>query len=173
MQLSRELFKQIIAQLKGGKDLNHHNKRREPRVGLRNRVALTALKGPNNTPEPSAIVNVRDLSRDGIGFLHHSRIPSNTLFTIRLPALEDGDLLALYKVRHCQLLEEGLYRVGAELVNICEANESPVPAGVTVGAAAPAPKEAAPPAKAAATPAAVPPQAVPTQAVPAAAADAA
>jgi PilZ domain-containing protein len=137
MQLSRELFKQIIAQLKGGKE-DAHNKRREPRVGLRNRVALTVLKGTEHTPGASVTVTVRDLSRDGIGFLHHGRVPTNTIFTIRLPAMEDGDLVAVYKVKHCQLLEEGLYRIGGALINLCEANESPVPAAVAEAAAAPA-----------------------------------
>ncbi len=137
MQLSRELFNQIIAHLKGGRD-GIHNKRREPRVGLRNRVALTPLKGSDNSRDRASDVAVRDLSRDGIGFLHHKRLPVNTLFTISLPALDDGELTAVYRVKHCESLDEGLYRIGGSLINLCEANEKLVPAEEAKPAAAPA-----------------------------------
>jgi hypothetical protein len=120
MELSRELFKQIVAQLRGGGD--SHDKRKTPRVGLRNHVHLTQLKGSDNTPGDSYHVVVRDLSPDGIGFLHHRRIAVNCLFAIRLPALEVGMMVAIYKVRHCDMLENDLFRIGGLLVKVCDQN---------------------------------------------------
>jgi hypothetical protein len=126
MELSRELFNLIIAQLKGSGGGNN-DKRKTPRVGLRNRVFLTPMKGPDKKASQSYGVIVRDLSPDGIGILHHRKIPADTLFAIRLPAPEAGDMLAIYRVEHCETLEEDLYRIGGSLVKLCDPNPDKPP----------------------------------------------
>ena len=142
MQLSLEMFNQIVSHLKGGRD-GLNNKRREPRVGMRNRVNLTPLKGMTNRPDRPARVAVRDLSRDGIGFLLTRRIPLKSMFSIELPALDEGAMTATYRVTHCEPLEEGLYRIGGTLINVCEAPASLVPVAAASPAAAPAARRGA------------------------------
>jgi hypothetical protein len=141
MQLSLEMFNQIIAQLKGNRD-GTHDKRREPRVGLRNRVSMSPLMGVNHTPDRTYSINVRDLSRDGIGFLHQRRLIPKTFFTINLPASDEGGLTAVYAVQHCEPLEADLYRIGGSLIHISQAGEAPVSAEVIAQAVAQAEKEA-------------------------------
>jgi hypothetical protein len=139
MELSRELFKLIIAQLKGIG--GGHDKRKSPRVGLRNHVQMMPLKSADVKPTQSCNVIVRDLSPDGIGILHHRRINADSFFAIRLPASEAVHMVAVYKVKHCETLEENLFRIGGILIKV----NDPIPVEPDA--------DIAPPAKAPVTPA--------------------
>jgi hypothetical protein len=119
MQLSGDLFKQIITQLKSA--LAATDRRDGPRVGLRNRVKLAMLSGSGVRTACSIEVGVKDLSPGGIALIHHTAIPPDTIFAIRLPLQEAGDLTVVYKVKNCRPLEKGVYRIGAVLIKAEEA----------------------------------------------------
>jgi len=136
MELSRELFDQIVSHLKGA--ASSSDKRHKPRVGLRKRVDLTPLNAPGSPPLGHTSVMVRDLSPSGIGLMNHQRMDANSFFAIRLPSSAIGALVAVYKVRHCDLIEDGLYRIGAQLVKVCDIDAEPAavdPAEHPAGAA--------------------------------------
>jgi hypothetical protein len=116
MQLSSEAFREIIGQLRG--NAKETDKRSKPRVGVRNRVKLRLLGTHAGQPIKEIEVTVRDLSADGIGLLHHERLPVKSLFGIGLPVYGQRDLMAVYKVRHCDPLDAQLFRIGGVLVKI-------------------------------------------------------
>lgn len=143
MQLSRELFQHIVAELRSAM-VGGHNKRLKPRVGLRNHVAMTLLK--DHKPQAAASVVVRDLSPDGIGFLLHRKLPANALFSIRLPAYDAADLVAVYCVKHCDMIFDDLFRIGGLLVSINNPDEESKPsAGAGSGAVTAAKPAKSPP----------------------------
>jgi PilZ domain len=146
MELSSEVFRQIVGQLKmvAGKS----GKRGEPRVGLRNRVLFAPLKGKDHEPDSPRYVAIRDLSADGIGLLLNHKLPLKSLFAIRLPATESDDLVAIYVVKHCEILEDDhLYRVGGSLTQLFDpeatAKPAPTAAAAVLAKDAPAPKPTA------------------------------
>jgi hypothetical protein len=121
MQLSAELFKQISAQLRAtgatGKD-----KRKTPRVGMRNQVLMTAQSDPAAPSKPTRVM-VRDLSPCGICVLCHFPLICDHLFALELPMSGGGELVAVYQVKVCGRLEKGLYRLGASLVRLRQPEE--------------------------------------------------
>jgi hypothetical protein len=116
MQLTGELFSQIIKQLKSGNAGS--GKRGNVRAGVRKHVTIKPLTPRNAPPLPSVQVLVRDLSAEGIGLIHRETLPTNSLFAIRLPIYGTRMITAIYIVKHCDELEKGLYRIGAALLKI-------------------------------------------------------
>jgi hypothetical protein len=149
MELSRELFDQIVSKLKGAPCTS--DKRQKPRVGLRNRVDLTLLKTSGNPQTAHMSVAVRDLSPGGIGLLHHQKMAPDSLFAIRLLSSSVGTLVAIYKVRHCDSIDADLYRIGAELIKTCDSDADAHAAAADADKAAPTPKAAVAEGKAPAT----------------------
>jgi|GEM_PF-2297066 len=115
MQLSGELFRQILSQLKGL--ASDDEQRIGPRVGMHHRVLLTPLGSESGKSRP-VVVSVRDMSVDGIGILHHVRLPAKSLFAIRLPVYGTRDITAVYSIKHCDVLEKDLFRIGGVLLKI-------------------------------------------------------
>ena len=111
LQLSAELFNEILHNLRGAKDPD--DSRDFPRVGVRNRVTLTPLNNSDDTATLSA--RVRDLSPHGIGLLTERPLMRDSRFAIRLPVASGPELTVIYKVAHCSQVGQGLYGVGAEL----------------------------------------------------------
>ena len=168
MHLSGTLFKQIIEQLHGS-TMDNSGKRKSPRVGIRQAITITPLKGADGKIGTSFQVTARDLSATGIGLVTFQPLEAECRFAIKLPVNGGKDMLAIYSVKHCDPLEEGMFRVGAYLVQLHD------PAVRQGGEAKP--KDAAPPAKAVAakaekpkTPAAPAPAPAAAKAAPAAAA---
>jgi hypothetical protein len=117
VQLSGEVFRQIIGQLRT--DAADSHKRTAPRVGLRNRIMVTPLNNDTNNNNAKAIsCAVRDISVDGIGLLDPGHLANNSLFGIRLPLGGNSDITAVYMVKHIEMLEKGLFRIGAVLLKI-------------------------------------------------------
>lgn len=116
MQLSGEMFKKIISQLKGMS--GNSEQRAEPRVGLRNRVTIQLLDEDQVDNGQSHAAGVRDLSQHGIGLLFDAWLPQGTLFAIRFPVQNASPIVAVYKVMRCEMLEAGMYAVGGLLMKM-------------------------------------------------------
>jgi hypothetical protein len=63
-------------------------------------------------------VNVRDLSKSGIGLVHNERIPPGTTFTLCLPGGGKDGVPAdiTFEVAVCRPVGDGFYAIGAKLV---------------------------------------------------------
>jgi hypothetical protein len=116
MQLSGELFKRIISQLKGSD--NRTDQRAEPRVGLRNEVSIYLLRESTAAKKKSHVARVRDLSTNGIGLVSQLFLPVGALFAIRLPVYRAKPIVVIYKVTHSEVLEEDMFTTGGRLVKI-------------------------------------------------------
>jgi hypothetical protein len=119
MKLTGEQFQQIIAQLTSDTRDKHHDKRKEPRVGIRAKGLITPhLKDGRDTRPLN--VTIRDLSPSGICVIAPVPLLKSSTFTLKLVRLEETMLLANFEVRHCKLLAEGMYSVGAHLLSLAE-----------------------------------------------------
>jgi hypothetical protein len=117
MALSADQFKQIVASLKSdAPDRGTYEKRAAPRVGLRTKVTIYMDGDPTRPTD----VWVRDLSANGIGFVHGRPIEQNREFLIKFPMCGNHWLSVVYSVMHCKDLSKNLYFVGARLDRINE-----------------------------------------------------
>jgi len=137
LQLSAEQFRHIRHHLKWDKQAS--DKRTSPRVGVRNSVPMS-LMGPKGQMGRRHSVPVRNISRNGIGFLHEDRLPMGCRFAITLPIDGEKELVAIYEVKHCETLEQRLFGIGGRLLAMGDPEEKPAPPAKT--AAPPAPAEA-------------------------------
>jgi hypothetical protein len=120
MNLSTELFDQIVTSLSAGEATNlpgvtppTREQRRGPRftATAATRIRLIPLTdaiapGPFDVP-------LRDVSPGGVGFLHCNRISLDEQFVLLLPA-EDGEVAVLCGVAYWQPLGENLFAIGAK-----------------------------------------------------------
>ena len=114
LQLSAELFEEILNHLRGPHDPG--DKRDFPRVGVRNRVTIQPVGNPDDkTPLPG---RVRDLSPHGIGMLTERPMMRDSQFAIRLPVAGGPEVTAIYKVAHCAQVGQGMYAIGAQLEKV-------------------------------------------------------
>jgi hypothetical protein len=114
MQLSNDQFHNIISCLRsdnrGGRTVE---KRQTPRVGMRARGVIKISNGKSEKPQT---VQVRDLSKTGIGFLHNAPIAEETIVTLVLPGeKQKGHGDPMYRVMQCRSVGDGFYAVGAKL----------------------------------------------------------
>jgi hypothetical protein len=119
MELSLELFNQIIRQLRS-EDKTTRDKRLEPRVGLGGEVAM--VNGVGGTRR-LATVRVRDISRTGIG-LHCSRAmePGET-FVLQLNTDNDAHVWMMCVAAYCRAVTPGQYSVGAHIKHVLNAQQ--------------------------------------------------
>ena len=117
MALSAEQFKQIVACLRSdAPDKGASEKRGAPRVGLRTKVTIY-MDGDETR---GTDVWIRDLSANGIGFVHGHALEANREFLIRFPMRGNHSLAVVYSVMHCKDLSKSLYFIGARLDRINE-----------------------------------------------------
>jgi hypothetical protein len=117
MALSADQFKQIVASLKSdAPDRGAYEKRAAPRVGLRTKITIYMDGDPTRPTD----VWVRDLSANGIGFVHGHPIEQNREFLIKFPMRGNHWLSVVYSVMHCKDLSKSLYFIGARLDRINE-----------------------------------------------------
>jgi hypothetical protein len=114
MQLSVDMFQEVLAGLKGDRGADQ---RREPRVGLHDRVTIVA-PGKSGSKPVSTGVWVRDLSPGGIGIVHNSPLDRGTDFVVHLDGPDGESMRATYMVQHCTPLGRRQCRIGALLKRI-------------------------------------------------------
>src|SRR5690348_11060532 len=102
-RLTAEMFEQIVASLRSDGSRRTHEKRKHPRVGLR--TTLEILQCPEigeRIVPPPAVVSVRDLSADGIGFVSPRSMAANAQFVAEFARSEDTKLRVQYRVAYCK-----------------------------------------------------------------------
>ena len=124
MNLSNELFDQIVTSLAAGEATNlpgvtlpTREQRRGPRVtpNARTRVRLIPL---TDTIAPGPIdVPLRDVSPGGVGFLFNGRIGLDEQFVMLLPS-EHGQVAILCGVAYWQPVAAGAFAIGAKFTRV-------------------------------------------------------
>ena len=110
MELSRPDFDQLLRQLETSPCPDEV--RRQSRVLTRRRISI--VTDPDDTSRPVADVVLQDISPAGIAITHHIGMPVGKRFEVLLPAPGGGQRGIMCKVRHCEMLKQHLFRIGAE-----------------------------------------------------------
>ena len=111
MQLSAEIFERIVDALEV--DLpqpRSAEKRQEPRTAVHGFVSVIPPGGG-----PPLRVEVRDLSRHGIGLLSKREMKPGEQFVL-LIAGDAGAVGVIFAVAHCRALSPEQYAIGARVV---------------------------------------------------------
>ena len=117
MSLSADQFTQIVASLKSdAPDKGSFEKRSAPRVGLRTKITIYM----DGDPTRGMDVWIRDLSANGIGFVHGHPLEANREFLIKFPMRGNHSLAVVYSVMHCKDLSKSLFFIGARMDRISE-----------------------------------------------------
>ena len=111
MQLSYELFKQIVDHLRVD-NRSEREKRAEPRVGISCEANLVMRAAKGKSKPSNSRIFVRDLSRTGVGLVMPERMPINRSIMIELPSAS-GSTWIMCTTIYCQELEDKLFKVGA------------------------------------------------------------
>ena len=86
--------------------------RRTARVAIRRHV--TILTEPDVRAGEKQVV-LQDISRGGVSLTHHDALPREKKFLMLLPAHgADGTIELPCVVRHCEMVKQHLFRIGAE-----------------------------------------------------------
>jgi hypothetical protein len=114
--LTADQFSQLLERLDpesiGDASFPGSEKRRAPRVELRNRATIVPYV---DGMEPTGVgVEVRDFSARGIRFLHSSRLEKGSQFVLELSQRGEDPLRILCTVMHCRPSDEGPISIGAE-----------------------------------------------------------
>ena len=113
MQLSSQQFFSIIeslrSDLRGGKAVE---KRKNPRVGMRARATIRLDADASATE----IIQLRDLSKSGLGFVRKAPLVLGERFTLVLPGeKKTGKTDPVYAVVQCRSVGDGFFMIGAAL----------------------------------------------------------
>ena len=119
MKLSGELFQEIISQLTSDNAVDQHNKRQEPRVGVRAQGQITPWT-LDELPGKGTTITIRDLSPGGICILSSVAMKRGIRFVLQLQRSQREQLEAIYEVRYCKTLTSSLWAVGGKLVNLSD-----------------------------------------------------
>jgi PilZ domain len=108
MHLKAEQYERIVAQLRSER---RHERRGNPRVGLRAQVTLvpcrTGVRACTHT------VWIRDLSATSVGFIFQEPLEPGTYVVMMLPRTDGPTLDLLFVVRRCSQLNNGQFSIGA------------------------------------------------------------
>jgi hypothetical protein len=143
MNLSKDLFQQIISSLGAGEATTLPNvtlpqpeseqrqtRRFSPDSGTSIRlIPLTDAFAPGPID-----VRLRDVSPGGAGFLYHGRIPLDEQFVLILPSPE-GQIAILSGVAYWQPVSEHYYAIGAKFNRVLrQGSHEPTPAPKIIAA---------------------------------------
>ena len=111
MQLSAEIFERIVDALEvDPTQRTAAEKRQEPRTAVHGSVSIVPPGGG-----PSLRVEVRDMSRHGIGILSRRKMSPGDEFVL-LIAGDAGAVGVVFSVAHCRALSPEQYAIGARVV---------------------------------------------------------
>ena len=125
MQLSAEIFEQIVASLREQDEAADSEKRRKPRVGLKAaRVNIVPLNSEGQ-PESPVSVHVRDISSEGICISDHEAMRKGKRFIVRLPRTGVSEpVMLICTVKHCRMISDDKFDIGAEFETICKSTHA-------------------------------------------------
>jgi hypothetical protein len=125
LQLTAELYHQILDHLRCDAPSRSSDKRSQGRVGLRCSLQIAPVAQGNSQPKPF-VVWVRDISMKGIGLVTSTPIAENTSFSAQFAREQKQDPLSVtYKVVYCRRLSSDLYSVGAILEEVLKKESNP------------------------------------------------
>jgi hypothetical protein len=122
MRLTSEQFERLLLALArrsggggGGVHGDLDERRSEPRVPADGVVVMT----PENANGIPIHARLRNLSRGGLGFSHHSSLPRGRRMTLRLPGWggDDDPEQLRCEVRHCELTGEDMFTIGVSFLD--------------------------------------------------------
>jgi hypothetical protein len=111
MKLTAETFEQLVSSLKAQRCSDSAG-RKTPRVGLSVTASMIAVQGAGVPPERFT-VHIRDLSVEGISFIHQAAMRQGRPFVMELPRTIGPAIKVLCIVRHCRMVGTNLYNIGA------------------------------------------------------------
>ena len=111
MHLNVDLFQQILKQIRSDRrDAND--------MRLSGRVGLTALATIATAAEPKDHpIRIRDLSKAGVGLLHHAPLEVGQAFVLRIAQARSRAAEISCQVIHCRSVSGGLYCIGAKFTS--------------------------------------------------------
>lgn len=115
IDLSDEEVRSLLANLDdvGGDQTPTTDQRRDERCACRSYAILAAIHGQDE--EQSVMIPLRNLSQNGLAFLHDKRIEEGARCSVRI-MLADGATLDLQgKVVRCREAGKGAFEVGLKL----------------------------------------------------------
>jgi hypothetical protein len=128
MNLSAEMFDEIVRCLRSDGSTSEHEQRKSPRVGLRAQADVLLKPG---TRTPPVRMRVRDLSVGGIGLLHTRAVPPGTEFVVLLPTARrsngyDCDAVVHLSciAAHCREIAPDTYTVGGRIIRVLSDEEA-------------------------------------------------
>ena len=111
MQLSAEIFERIVDALEvAPPEPTSAEKRQEPRTAVRGSESIIPPGGG-----PSLRVEVRDISRHGIGILSKRKMAAGDEFVL-LIASDAGAVGVIFSVAYCRPASPDQYAIGARVV---------------------------------------------------------
>ncbi|HEY2585883.1 MAG TPA: PilZ domain-containing protein [Tepidisphaeraceae bacterium] len=108
MALSQQELIEILQRFESTPD--SHEVRRSVRVAVRRHV--TILTDPEARAGETEVV-LQDISRGGVRLTHHEAMPRGRRFLLLLPGAA-GSMGLPCVVRHCEMVKQHLFRIGAE-----------------------------------------------------------
>ncbi len=90
------------------------HKRRVPRKSFRSVDVRIWVLDSRGAPEISFRVLTRNISLQGLAFLHHQMIPVGQLLHIEIPFREGYNVRLLARVAHCRHVRGMIHEIGAE-----------------------------------------------------------
>jgi hypothetical protein len=106
-----EIVERLDADALGG-SFPGHDKRRAPRVPMKNRATIVPYV--DGAPGDGVGVEVRDFSARGIRFLHSAKLARGEQFVLELPQQGGDPVSILCTIVHCRPTDEGPNSIGAE-----------------------------------------------------------
>lgn len=114
MQLSAELFAQIVNSLNRGGACRIPEGRRAPRVQQRHNIMVARVV--DGQEQPPQLVVLRDFSARGLCILFPQRLAIGSQLIARFARSEGGTMALLCSVAHCSEQARNTYSVGIEFV---------------------------------------------------------
>ena len=122
MSLSESKFRSIMSTLRSDKN-KKDEKRRAPRVGVGMRGLVLVHSSRKVYP-----ISIRDLSMGGVGLTCEHRLAAGEHISLVLTKADGKSTHVLYEVRHCREAINGIFDVGAKLVEVAAATPAAAPA---------------------------------------------
>lgn len=85
--------------------------RQTARLSIRRNV--TIVTEPNSDAGKKAVV-LQDISRGGVRITYHEAFARDMKFFLLLPSPAGGDVAVPCIVRHCEMIKQHLFRIGAQ-----------------------------------------------------------
>lgn len=119
MELSHDQFVALLQRFESNPE--PEDVRRTARVTIRRHV--TIVTDARNEAARVEVV-LQDISRGGVCLTHHEGMPRDKRFLLLLPDVEGDSVSIPCIVRHCEMVKQHMFRIGAQF----EA-EGPLPTG--------------------------------------------